>query len=309
MKKLFLIVAICFATALHVLAQKEFKVAKTNGKLIINNLSNLTIEGYEGKEIIFTILGKKETSDPRAQGLSALSSVGFDNTGVGLSLKENGQNTEISPIESFVKYKVTVKIPYSVALSIKTTSGSSWSLYQKDKDSASIVISNLKSEVDASLQYENIKVSNIKGPLSIKTFQGNIESTLTPDFKGPISLISAYGFIDFTIPPAAKADLSISTAYGTLYAPKDLNLTIQEEKQTPEKSRETITANGSTIVLTGGDAKTATVISGSATSLSSSNFSFAGTNLSNGTNIKGSLNGGGEKIILKSSSGKIYVRK
>ncbi|WP_410222047.1 hypothetical protein [Pedobacter sp.] len=305
MKKLFLIAAICFTTALHVLAQKEFKVSKTNGKLIINNISNLTVEGYEGKEVVFTILGKKETSDPRAQGLSALSSAGFDNTGVGLSLKENGQNTEISPIESFVRYKVTVKIPYSVALSIKTNSGSSWGF----KDSASVVISNLKSEVDASLQYENIKVSNIKGPLSVKTFQGNIESTLTSDFKGPISLVSAYGFIDFTIPPAAKANLSISTAYGTLYAPKDLNLTIQEEKPTSEKSaRETITANASTIVLTG-DAKTATVISGSGTASSGGNFTFSGTNLSNGTNIKGSLNGGGEQIILKSSSGKIYVRK
>lgn len=308
MKKTFLIATILlFAATIHVFAQKEFKVAKTNGKLIINNLSNLTIEGYEGKEIIFTILGKKETSDPRAQGLSALSSIGFDNTGVGLSLKENGQNTEIFPIESFGRYKVKVKIPSSVALSIKTNAATSWA-YSLQKDSAAITISNLKSEVDASLQYENIKVSNIRGPLSIKTLHGNIESTLTPDFKGPVSLVSVYGFIDFTVPPSAKADLSISTTYGTLYAAKDLNLTIQEENQTPEKSKETINTNASTIVLTG-DAKTATVISGTGTSSLGGNFSYAGTSVSKGTDIKGSLNGGGEKIILRSSNGKIYVRK
>lgn len=213
-----------------------------------------------------------------------------------------------------------------------------------------ITLNNLKSEIDASTQYENIKLSNITGPVSVKTLHGNIESTLSPSFKGPISLVSVYGFVDLKVPENAKADLSINTLYETLYAAKDLKFEITETIQNKEtnalrtityntkadgqdatqiyaltgttqattapKAKTTTTSESSSSSTSGqgtisdrteGGKKRATIATGDFTYTYSNGSLFAGS--SRGTAISGKLNGGGEKIVLKSTHGKIYLRK
>jgi hypothetical protein len=331
-------------------AQKEFKVAKSNGKLIINNISNLVVEGYDGKEIIFNAAGKPEkTDDPRAAGLSALSNAGFDNTGIGISITERENAVVVAPIKSGVSLKV--KLPQSMALSIKTSG-------LANQDSL-IMLSNIKSEVDASTQYESFKLVNVTGPVSLKTLYGNIEGKLTNTFKGPISLVSVYGFVDVSIPENAKADLSISTQYETLYAAKDLKLVLEETPTkdvynmnglvaltgNPRLENLEVTVNGvkkttspvkvkgtGTIITT----TETTTLSGAtptpptppsapkaekptpaARPTTARVFSYTTTNepsafvygFGTGNTVNGKLNGGGEKVVLKSTYGKIYLRK
>lgn len=350
MKRITMIASVLLFAVVQAFAQKEFKLAKSSGKLVISNISNLKVEGYEGKEIIFSATSskKEKKEDPRAAGLSALSSAGFDNTGVGISVTEKENLIIVSPIEKDVK--LSVKLPLGVALSIKTSGF-------LHRDSTVIVLNNLKSEIDASTQYENINLSNVTGPVSLKTLYGNIEGKLMPSFKGPISLVSVYGFIDVTVPDQAKADITINSQYENLYAAKDLKL-VMDENPTREniafghgftsrvngKNVQVVSLDGlSTTSTATSKAKgktTTTTITTSETSASPSAetpptpptperpatpkrattivgegvFDFATVPSTysysfGGTNVNGKLNGGGEKIILKSTYGKIYLRK
>lgn len=329
----------------HAFAQKEFKLAKSTGKLTINNISNLTVEGYDGKEIIFNATGKSEKiDDPRAAGLSALSNSGFDNTGIGISITERENAVIVAPIKNGVALKV--KLPQGMALSIKTSG-------LANQDSV-IMLSNIKSELDASTQYESFKLVNVTGPISLKTLYGNIEGKLTNTFKGPISLVSVYGFVDVSVPENAKADLSISTQYETLYASKDLKLVLEEApavkdiynlnsvvalaEQPLGQNLEVLTVDGvkvsSTPIKVKGSGTVITTVESSSKSTSSSSAlttekaapatkpvtSRAFTYTTNspavltygrgfGSTVNGKLNGGGEKVILKSTYGKIYLRK
>jgi hypothetical protein len=328
----------------HSFAQKEFKLPKSTGKLTISNISNLTVEGYDGKEIIFNAAGKPEKiDDPRAAGLSALSNSGFDNTGIGISITERENSVIVAPIKAGVALKV--KVPQGMALSIKTSG-------LANQDSV-IMLNNIKSEVDASTQYESFKLVNVTGPISLKTLYGNIEGKLTNTFKGPISLVSVYGFVDVSIPESAKADLSISTQYETLYASKDLKLVLEEAPvkdvynmsglitlpgKLTGQNMEVLTVDGvkvsSTPIRVKGSGTVITTTESSSASTSSSNapaaekaapatkpitsraFTYTTTSPSAwahgyglGSTVNGKLNGGGEKVILKSTYGKIYLRK
>ncbi|MDQ8003673.1 MAG: hypothetical protein REI64_02670 [Pedobacter sp.] len=341
MKKITLIASALLLTVVQAFAQKEFKLAKSSGKLVINNIPNLKVEGYDGKEIIFSAATKKngKTEDPRAAGLSALSSSGFDNTGIGISVTEKESVAIVSPVERDVK--LTVKLPQGVALSIKTSGFA-------HGDSTVIVLNNLKSEIDASTQYENFNLTNVTGPISLKSLYGNIEGKLTPSFKGPISLVSVYGFIDVTVPDQAKANLTISSQYENLYAAKDLKLVMDENPVRVSAEGQNVqvyTVDGfststSTSTTTSAKSKsktTTTTSESSAAPLAATvptppnpekpaaprktttivgdgvfNFAASPSVFSyafGGSTVNGKLNGGGEKIVLKSTYGKIYLRK
>jgi hypothetical protein len=341
MKKVTIIAATLLLTVAQAFAQKEYKLTKSSGKLVINNISNLQVEGYDGKEIILSAVSKDEKiDDPRAAGLSALSNEGFDNTGIGVSVAEKENISYISPVARDLNLKV--KLPRNVALSLKTTG-------IMPQDSMAITLTNIQSEVDASTQYENIKLINVSGPISVKTLYGYIEGKLTTAFKGPISLVSVYGFVDVTVPENAKADMTISSQYETLYAAKGLNLVLSEppskvaygyalgtaNAKLNGQDLRVITSDGNVFTTTApkikGNGTTApiaiagtklsdtikvkhhkneTVIAGVYTQpfppQPPSVFSFG---LSGGTMVNGKLNGGGEKIVLKSTYGKIYLRK
>jgi hypothetical protein len=338
MKKITIIASVLLFSVVQVLAQKEFKIAKNSGKLVINNISKLSIEGYDGKDIVFSTINVAEkTDDPRATGLSVLGNAGFDNTGIGISVTEKDNNMVVAAIAKDTNLKV--KLPQGVSLSIKTGSFS-------HRDSIIILLSNIKSEIDASTQYEHISLKNVSGPVSIKTLYGNIDGKLAPSFKGPISLVSVYGFIDVTLPEEAKADMSINTVYETLYAAKDIKLVLDEapkrenvafgtaafsgvystqngqvitlNNQTPAKANEGSGGNQNVQTVT----TTATSLTGKATPVKSGAIITGGSPLTytiespifggfstSGTVVNGKLNGGGEKIILKSTHGKIYLRK
>ncbi|GAB1463461.1 hypothetical protein [Pedobacter sp.] len=356
MNKITMIASVLLLTVTQALAQKEFKLSKSGGKLVLNNISNLKVEGYEGKEIIFSATGTKEkTDDPRAVGLSALGNFGFDNTGIGISITEKDNITFVAAIEK--ELSLAVKLPQNVALSIKTAG-------LTQGDSTVITLSNIKTEIDASTQYEHISIKNVTGPVSIKTLRGNIEGKLTPSFKGPISLVSVYGFIDVTVPENTKADMAINTMYETLYAAKDLKLVVEEKQSNENRYLNAISVRGKPATVSVSDSSSpqvfvkdiktkginevivngepapiisthpttvegkhlkakstaSSIVSGKLTetlmptnTISGTGFTFdfpiSSSFSSRGTIINGKLNGGGDKISLKSTYGKIYLRK
>jgi len=287
MKKIIILAAL-FAICGQAFAQKTFSIKKNSGKIILNNINAYQIEGYNGNEILITLEQEKEEKpNPRADGLKALSADGFDNTGLGLIVKENGNVTELISANTNMEGILFIKVPAEVQISINNQgkfSNNSFSFtFSADGESTnmvntgktdkrnSILLKNIKSEITANVHYSDLILENITGPLSITATYGNIQANLAEPVKGPFSLASIYGFIDLTLPEKLKANINVSTGYGTLYASEELPLkaVYTEDVDSSNNTRHKRITN----------------------------------------TIKRTLNGGGEDIILKSSYGEIYLRK
>ena len=204
--KINLMIFLLIMLTIQVSAQKEYKIAKSEGKLILNNISNFSVEGYNGNQIIFEVenrgkgtppYSKTEESgdDPRAKGLSELNNNGFDNTGMKLNISEEGKNTMVSPVGNLDGAHLSIKLPNTVSLSVRN---GGWPVVMSDSNT--LYLSHIKSEIEISGQFENCKLYDITGPLSIKTLSGNVEVVLGDKFKGPVSIQTISGFIDLTVP-------------------------------------------------------------------------------------------------------------
>ncbi|MCH5718588.1 DUF4097 family beta strand repeat-containing protein [Niabella hibiscisoli] len=139
----------------------------------------------------------------------------------------------------------------------------------------SVDIKDFKGAVEVSTMYNAINLNNIVGPVNAKTIYGELIATFTNTIKGPISLVAVNKFVDVSIPQNLKANVNFSARNGGIYAAEGLD--IQKE---PLKDK---TSDG-------------TDLSGL-------------TEHGRSSEIKGRLNGGGIDLILKTSYGKIYLRK
>ena len=78
---------------------KTYKVSKNKGKLLVN-LGKVTIEGYKGNEIIFSLEGRIPAVDKRAEGLQVINALGLtDNTGLGINVSEKDGILEVNPLK------------------------------------------------------------------------------------------------------------------------------------------------------------------------------------------------------------------
>ena len=68
MKKLVVVIGIVVA-ALSASFAQEFKIAKSTGRLELN-IGRVTVEGYNGNEIVFSSKDHREKADERATGKS-----------------------------------------------------------------------------------------------------------------------------------------------------------------------------------------------------------------------------------------------
>ncbi|PZP48631.1 MAG: hypothetical protein DI598_09780 [Pseudopedobacter saltans] len=136
-------------------------------------------------------------------------------------------------------------------------------------------IKNFKGELEIGTVYNTINLENVTGPINAKTIYGSLTAKFAQSIKGPISLVSVYKFVDATIPSSLKANISLSTQYGNVYAAEGLDIKRDAVKAKANDDDD----------LTGM------------------------TDWSKSSDIKGTLNGGGIDFILKSSYGKIYLRK
>lgn len=322
MKKYFILPILLIFTTLQLTAQKEYRLNKSSGKLILSNISNLSVEGYDGIEVIFTLKEKvpeknlstqnqEKTEDPRAKGLSALSNNGFDNTGIGLNIREKDDAALVSPVSDMNNKMITIKLPNSMSLSLQN---SSWPVLISDSNS--INIRNSKSGIDLSVQLENCKLENVTGPLSIKTLSGNVEIILNNQFVSPLSVYSVRGFIDVTVNTNTSADLSMfSGGGGVIYA--DKNLKLEPEQADKRQTFSTISSDSTRRITTRkiveGRLSTAQTIISDKGIVIEPMITTKGYSVqlphSGASSFNGTLNGGGGKIVLQSVTGNIYLRK
>ena len=286
MKKQFIILLTLLSTSLAVNAQKEYRLTKSSGQLKLN-MNGAIVEGYDGKEIIFSSQNTvKSEVDERAKGLVAISGSGYtDNTGMGFSVTENGQEVNVNNVSKRSTGIITIKVPHGVKVSFNNNSN----LYHEE-----LILRNLKSEIEVSVAYNKIKLENNTGPMNVKTVYGSVDASFNNDVKGPISIISVYDYVDISLPANTKASLELGTSYGKLYSAKEFSIDI--DKVDPEKAKERsattrLTGNG----VSGVALNTTTTIS-SGGDFPATVYSFS----SSGERIKGKINGGGLDLIFKS---------
>jgi len=194
---------------------QEFKLSKTKGKLIIKEVDRVNIEGHAGTEIIFEGEFQKK-HDGRAKGLRSINGMGVnDNTGIGLSVADKGNEVIVGQISSNSKTRYTIKVPKGVTVYYEHTS-----YHGKE-----VNIENLESEVEVSVHYNAVNLHNVTGPMAIKSVYGHIEADFERlNQEGSISLHSVYKFVDVTIPASAKANVSMKTSYGEMFTDMDIEL-------------------------------------------------------------------------------------
>lgn len=133
-----------------------------------------------------------------------------------------------------------------------------------------LIIDSFKGSLEVNTLNANVKVTNSTGPFAINTISGNLEVVFSNvNQDAPTSLASLSGVVDVTVPAGEKASLQISTINGNIY--NNLDLKSRKEPE-PDKRAEGMLPLRHEL----------------------SEFT---------------LNGGGQKVFLKSISGNIYLRK
>jgi predicted membrane protein len=206
MKKQILAIALLLVTT-WVFAQ-EYKLPKTSGKLMISEVNNVTIEGYDGKEIVFSSMDGVKEKDKRAEGLRAISAMGLeDNTGIGLSVKDNGNTVEVYQMKKMDGPKVKILVPKGVSI-----------LYSHSSPYGnSVKFKNVANEIEISTLHNSVHLDNVTGPLMVKTVHGSIDVIFGATINNPISIVSVHGAVDVTLPATTKANLAMSTSWGEMF--------------------------------------------------------------------------------------------
>ncbi|MBZ4189424.1 DUF4097 domain-containing protein [Niabella beijingensis] len=249
--------------------ERQFKLPKKTGTLKVN-IPGVTIEGYDGNEVVFSAPElKREEKDERAAGLRLVSGSGLtDNTGLNLSVRENGGVIDVDEVGRRDRELITIKVPNTMSVKVATTGAMN--------AGRSVDIKDFKGELEISTMYNAISLHNITGPVNAKTIYGELTATFASLVKGPVSLVSVYKFVDVSIPSSLKANVNISTKNGNIYAADGLDIKKEVSKEKKDSDGEDLTGL---------------------------------TEWSRSSDITGTLNGGGMDLILKTSYGKIYLRK
>ncbi len=201
---------------------KTYKVSKNKGKLLVN-LGKVTIEGYKGNEIIFSLEGRIPAVDKRAEGLQVINALGLtDNTGLGINVSEKDGILEVNPLKKISFPSIKILVPENVIVSFK----------HQSQYGGKVVFRNMQNEIEIASTYNNVQLENITGPATVKSIYGDVEAVFSQNVKGPLSIISVYGHTDVSLPKSVKANLKVTTSYGDIYISPDFK--IEQNKKTED---------------------------------------------------------------------------
>jgi hypothetical protein len=218
MKKIVLLIGVLVAFICAATAQ-DFKLAKTTGRLEIH-LGRVTVEGYNGNEIIFSSRDRDRDEDDRAKGLRAINSSGLeDNTGLGINVADKGNVVEVYQLKKMNSPEIKILVPKGVIVSYEHSS----------QFGGEAVFKNLENEIEISAHYNSVEMENITGPVTAKVIYGHIDANFSQNVRGPLSLISIYSHVDVTLPLATKANLKLSTSYGEIFVAPEFKIDIEKD--------------------------------------------------------------------------------
>lgn len=218
MKKIIFLLTLALWGSAAIHAQ-EYKLTKNSGKLVIR-LNGGTIEGYNGNEIVISSRSNSRDEDERAKGLRAINGSGLeDNTGLGLNVNDKGSTVEIAQVGKIEAEDLVIKVPKNMSVSFT---------YDKVMNHSPIRFRNMENEIEVSAIYNDIRLDNVTGPMTVKSVYGKVDGSLGANIKGPISLVSVYGYVDLAMSPAAKANMSLSSPWGEIFAATEFKFEMEK---------------------------------------------------------------------------------
>lgn len=227
MRKYLLIVALGVITLTAARAQ-EYKVRRSTGKMIVN-LPAVTMEGYNGNEIIFSSQRKAVEPDPKAEGLQTINNAGYrDNSGLGISVVEKGNTIEVNEVIQDLDIKILV--PKGLIVSFE---------WNKVTVNAKVVCRNMDNEIEIETYDDSVSLENITGPLTVRTIYGAVDAVFKAPVKGPVFIASIHAPIDVAIPVDTKAAIKLTSTHSPILVAPDLNIEMEKAEEQPIGSRTT----------------------------------------------------------------------
>lgn len=239
-----LITGLLMVFAISTQAQEYKYTVKGNANetwVEINQLAaDLIIEGASGTDIRIVAIGYEGLPE-KAKGLKPLSAAGVDNTGIGLSVNQDGTKiTIVGTSRDSDDAKYTIYLPK--ALNLKVDYGT-W-------QSGDLSIKGMAGQVEAKAFSNDLELIDVTGPIVANTLSSDLIVKFTTLAQGaPTSLSSTSGDIEVTMPSAAKGTFKMSTMSGGVYT--DLNFEMKEGISDVRR----IGGNSTTGTLNGGGAE------------------------------------------------------
>lgn len=194
----------------------QYTIDKSAGRLHLYEINAVTLEGHTGNTILIEPEGSDYQLPDRAKGLKVLSPSGLtDNTGLGLSVHKEGDETIVAAISSRSDQRYTIKVPSGVSVYYECTT----------HEGETLVISDVASEVEASVNFNDVEIVNASGPLAISTVHGSIMAEF--DAVGQehaIRLSTVHNHVDVTVPETTKANFHLGTQWGEMFTDLDLEI-------------------------------------------------------------------------------------
>ena len=212
------LVALALALPAHLRAQEfKQKFASTQNRKVVLDMrgSDVTVEGYDGDELLINGSGHYEAPPALANGLRAVYSGGGDNTRLGLAVSQTGDNTIRIAHASRSEGHYTVRVPRQTDV-----------LFAQDSwgGSDDLTMRDLAGRIEVSLKSGDIRLLNVSGPVVANTVSGDIQIRFSATPTQPSAVSTVSGDVDVTLPSSSRVSLSMRSTSGEIYTDFDLNL-------------------------------------------------------------------------------------
>ena len=205
---------VCFCLLSIRVAAQEYKLAVDNqSRLVLEELNKVSVEGYDGAEVVFTATDRNHERSERAEGLKQISGLGLeDNTGIGLAVEQSGNDITVAQLSRRGGGSYQIKVPrnLSVVYRHSTPWGSEFS------------VQDISGELEIATTHNSVNLENVTGPMTVKTAHGKVLVALSDNVRGPISIVSAYGLVDVALPATLNANVEMMSDHGEMYTDFDI---------------------------------------------------------------------------------------
>ncbi|RZK60277.1 MAG: hypothetical protein EOO59_07035, partial [Hymenobacter sp.] len=170
------------------LRAQEFKMkfnSPTNRKVVLDMRGNdITVEGYDGDELLIKGSGNFEAPPALAQGLRPVYSSGAaDNTRLGLAVTQTGANTIRIARTSRSDGHYTVRLPRETDVAFADSWGGSDDVTMRD----------IAGRIEVSLKSGDLRLLNVSGPVVANTISGDIQIKFNATPTQPSAVTSVSG--------------------------------------------------------------------------------------------------------------------
>ena len=210
--------ALLLTTPTHLRAQ-DFKAkfsARQNRKVVLDMQgSDVTVEGYDGDELVIQGTGGYEAPPALAQGLRPIYNSAQDNTRLGLAVSSEGDNTLRIVRASRHEANYVVRVPRQTAVIFNQAS---W------MGSGDVTMRDVAGRIEVNLKSGDMQLLGVSGPVVAHTISGDIMVKFQQAPAEPSAISTVSGDVDVTLPASTKASFSMRTVSGEIYTDFNLNL-------------------------------------------------------------------------------------